>query len=214
MAKSLLRLTSVVLVWSVFCTFTLADAPSAILYANGNVSVNGKQVSRSTSVFDGDSIRTAADGGGMVALNGSSVTVQAGSQIVFSRAAIQIHSGAAAVKTTQRMTASVGGYEVTPLDQDSQFQIAQVGTKIHVSALRGKLGVSGPNALTVDAGKTAILNCKTCSTIAEPQTGGTGTDSGSKVNTGLIIGMVAAGIGIGLGLALNQPQRDASPAGP
>jgi hypothetical protein len=206
------RLTSAILVWTVFCTFTLADAPSAILYANGNVSVNGKQISRSTSVFDGDMIQTAADGGGMVALNGSAVTVQAGSQVLFSRTGIRLQSGAAAVKTTQRMGASIGGYEVTPLEQDSQFQVAQVGNKIHVSAIRGKLAIAGASLLTLDAGKTATLSCKTCSTIAEPQSGGGG--SNSHVNTGIVIGLAAAGLGIGLGLALNQPQRDASPAGP
>jgi hypothetical protein len=214
MTKCLLKPISSVLVWATFATFTLADAPSAVLYASGNVTVNGKKVARSTSVFEGDSISTAVDGGGMVALNGGSVSVQAGSRVIFSRASIQVQSGSAAVKTTQKMSASVGGYEVMPLEQDSQFQVSQSGNKIHVAALRGKLAITGANMLNLDAGKTVTLECKTCSKVAEPPQAGGGNGGGTGVRTGLIIGAIATGTGIALGLALNDPQRDASPAGP
>ena len=213
MTRYILKPISLLLVWAIFATFTLADAPSAILYATGNVTVNGKKVSRSISVFEGDSIQTAVDGGGMVALSGGSVTVQAGSQVVFSKYSIEVRSGAAAVKTTQKMGASVGGYEVMPLEQDSQFQVVQTGTKIQVSALRGKLAITGANMVSLDAGKTVTLDCKTCVKIAEPQAGGGGGGS-SAVRTGVLIGVLALAGGIAAGLALHNPQSDASPAGP
>jgi hypothetical protein len=213
MTKYLLKPISAVLVWAMFATFTLADAPSAILYASGNVTVNGKKVARSTSVFEGDSIQTAPDGGGMVALNGGSVTVQAGSRVVFTKSAIQVESGAAAVKTSHKMGASVGGYAITPVDQDSQFQVSQTGTKIYVAALRGKLAITGANLVNLAAGRSVTLECKTCSTIAEPQSG-EGTGMSASTRNGIILGIIAGAAGIAAGIALNQPQRHASPAGP
>jgi hypothetical protein len=214
MNKSFSKLVSSILVLGVFCTFTLADVPSAVLYANGNVNVNGKKVVRSTSVFDGDSIQTAADGGSVVTLNGSSVSLPGGSRVVFAKNGIQVLAGGVSIKTSQRMTASVGGYQILPEELDSQFQVLQTGKKVQIAAVRGKLAVqSGATMLSLAAGKSMTLDCKTCSTVAEPQAG-EGSGGNNEVWLGLGIGFAAAAIGTVLGLVLSDPQEDASPAGP
>lgn len=147
-----------VVLMMVFCLTTaplMADAQAAMLYATGKATVNGTQVDRSTAVFTGDQIRTGQDAAVSITLKGSNVSVMANSGVVLGNNTITVSAGSAVVATTQGMTASARGILVSPATgHKARFEVAQVGGKVRISALEGRLSISdGKQTTMLDAGK-------------------------------------------------------------
>lgn len=143
MSKRLHLLVTGLLLLALPSLTLMADSASAVLYASGNVNVNGSAVNRSVTVFDGDTIHTAANSAGTLALKGTSIVVQGGSTVVFTRSGLRLDTGAASVKTTQGVTASIGGYLVAPAEMNGRFAVIQSGSQITVAALEGALRITG-----------------------------------------------------------------------
>lgn len=135
-----------------------AEAPSAMLYATGNVSVNGSAVIRSEAVFNGDVIQTKSDSAVTVANNGSSILVPGNSSVVFGNGSVSISSGSAAIKTTQGMSAHVGGMTITPAGNAARYRVAQSGNTVQVASLEGRVSITnGAKNFSLDAGKSMEL---------------------------------------------------------
>ena len=199
----------------------MATAPSAILYANGPVSVNGTVVVRSTSVFDGDRIVTRNNAAGTLSMSGTAVLVQGDTAIVFGKAGLQIHYGGASIKTTQGMAASVGDIQVVPLATAVRYRVVEDKGVVNIVALEGNLTIQqGSRNLALAAGNSIILRCGTCNVAgaaasappapAPPVTPGTESHETRK---GLIIGLVGTGTAAGIAAAV-MSQMSQSPAGP
>lgn len=157
------KLLSCVLVVLIAVYPVAAASPSAVFHGNGHVTVNGAEVTRSTTVFAGDQIRTS-DGAGTITAPGNSILVHKASQIVYAKDAVRVLMGAATVKTSNSFAGSVRGIAVQPVAADSRFTMATEANKIYITALQGALKVA--SNVTVPEGKTLVLEA---AATAKPQ---------------------------------------------
>jgi hypothetical protein len=166
-----------------------AEAPRAMLYATGNVSVNGNSVSRSAAIFEGDVITTKTDSAVTLANNGSSVVVPGNSSVVYRSDSLNIGSGSAAIKTTKGMSAHVGNLTISPVGDSAQFRVLQNGKNVEIAALEGNIAITGgAKNLAISAGHTA--NLQLLAVDPAPQGGSQNANSVSS-QTGLFIGIAA-----------------------
>ena len=202
MSQKTVRVFASLMVVVLAGSLVMADAPSAVLYARGDVNVNGNAVTRSTSVFDGDTIQTSSNAAGTVALKGGSVLVQGNSVVIFGRNGVRVEVGGATVKTMQGMSSSVGAFSIVPSEAAAQYSVMRGSKGTVVTALQGKLVISGPGKnLTLNAGSSMTLD------PAPVQGGGGGS------LTGLWIGLAAAGVAGAIAAAVIT-QQSSSPSGP
>jgi hypothetical protein len=184
-------------------TLGMADAPSAVLYARGDVNVNGNSVNRSISVFDGDTIQTSANAAGTVALKGGSVLVQGNSVVIFGSSGLRLETGGATIKTMKGMSSSVGAFTVVPAETEAQYAVQRGAHGTVITALQGRLNISGAGKdLALAAGNSVTLE-------PAPVQGGGGGGS----LTGLWIGLAAAGVAGAIAAAVIT-QQSSSPSGP
>jgi hypothetical protein len=155
-----------------------AQTGGAMLYANGNVKVNGQAAGDSISVFPGDKIDVNASSAGSINRNGSSVVVNPNSSIQYQPASVEVLQGSARVSTSKGMTASAGQVTVSPKDSAAKFDIVRTDNKVVV--------VSREGALTVqDGSRTVIVQSGSSAELAVGPTAGASVaqDSGSKSST-------------------------------
>src|ERR1035438_359142 len=93
-----------------------AQTGGAMLYANGNVRVNGQAAGISTSVFPGDMVDVPESSSGSINRSGSSVAVSPNSSIQYGPASVEVIQGSARVSTSKGMSASAGQILVSPKD--------------------------------------------------------------------------------------------------
>lgn len=142
-----------------------AQTGGAMLYANGNVKVNGQAAGDSTSVFSGDRIDVTESSAGSINRSGSSVVVSPNSSIQYNPASVQVIQGSARVSTSKGMSASVGQILVSPQDAVAKFDVVRSADKVVV--------VSREGALTVkDGGRTIVVPSGSSTELALAPTGG------------------------------------------
>jgi len=133
-----------------------------MLYASGNVSLNGREVVRSASVTNGDKIETAGATATAVSQDGSKVTLNPYSTVQYETAGIKVVRGAAAVNTSDGMPARAAQITVTPKDKAATYEIVRVDNNIVVTSRTGALMIT-------DAGVTTELEAGASSSrAAEP----------------------------------------------
>ena len=133
----------------------MAASPAAVIHGNGQVTVNGTDLSRSTTVFSGDQIRTG-DGAGTISAPGASVLVHKSSQVIFGKDGVDILSGGATVKTSNAFAGRILGVNVAPIAKASRFTMTTEADKIYISALEGSLLVGGK--ISVPEGQMLVLS--------------------------------------------------------
>lgn len=132
----------------------VAASPAAVFHGSGQITVNGAQVDRSTTVFSGDQIQTG-EGAGTISANGSSVLVHKSTQLVFGQQEVTVLAGGATVKTSSALNGRILGVKVVPAALNSRFTMATEANKIYITALEGSLMVA--DKISVPEGKTVIL---------------------------------------------------------
>jgi hypothetical protein len=140
----------------------MAETGNTMLYASGNVMLNGKEVARSASVATGDKIETAGAPATAVSQDGSKVTVSPYSAVKYESSGVSVVKGAAAINTSDGMAAQAAQITVTPKDKSATYEIARVDNNVVVTSKAGAL-------LITDAGATTELEAGASSSRpAEP----------------------------------------------
>ena len=140
----------------------MAETGNTMLYASGNVMLNGKEVVRSASVATGDKIETAGTTATAVSSDGSKVTVNPYSAVRYESAGVNVVKGTAAVSTTDGLPAQAAQVTVTPKDKAATYEIARLNNNVVITSKTGALMVT-------DAGKTTEMDAGTTSSVpAEP----------------------------------------------
>jgi len=133
-------------------------AGGALLYANGQVQVNGQPAGISTSIFSGDKVAVGASSAGSINLAGSSVVVTPNSTIQYGPSFVDVMEGAARVSTTQGMCASAGPVVVSPKDREAKFDVVRTGDKVVAVSRQGALTVKdGNRTVAVPSGSSIEL---------------------------------------------------------
>ena len=165
----------------------MAESRGAMVFANGDVSVNGSKVGHSVSVFKGDTVRTAKDSQVTLALNGSTVSLPANSGIRYdNNQVINIGCGAAAVKTTTGLASRVGGLTIHPSSRDANYDVVSNARELKIAARQGSLSLTaGGKSVIVPAGQMATLpgNCDLVAQNDPAGASGAANQTGSTVST-------------------------------
>jgi hypothetical protein len=134
----------------------MAETGNTMLYASGNVSLNGKEVVHSASVANGDKIETAGATATTVSQNGSKVTLTPYSTIRYQAAGVNVMRGTAAVNTSDGMPAQAAQITVTPKDKTATYEIARVDNNVVITSHTGALMITDAGATTeLEAGASS-----------------------------------------------------------
>jgi len=166
------------LAWILVVTFpasiVMADATSAMLLANGNVTVNGSPIERATAVFPGDKVQTGPNTVATLTSQGSAVTVGGNSSLVFSKSFVNVLCGTAMIATSRGMSARVSNLLVQPAHGvQTRFQITQNEGQLQIIAREGTLAIdNGATTTSLQPGRmlTAHATCM-AAPYADDQTG-------------------------------------------
>lgn len=136
-----------------------AQTSGAMLYATGDVKLNGTAVADASSVFAGDRIVTANSSIVSVNRSGSSVVVSPNSTVQYNKSELDVIEGAAHVSTINGMSAEVGDVKVAPKDQSAKFDVVRVNNQAVVTSREGTLAIE-------EGGHTVVLQPGDYATIA------------------------------------------------
>ena len=151
-----------------FATILAAQTNSAMLYATGNVTLNGASVQKASSIFSGDHLVTSSSS--MVSVNGSGsqVVVKPNSAIQYKKSAIELVDGTAHVRTVNGMYAEVGNITIAPKDGSAEFDVARVNNQVVVTSIQGNVAVN-------DGGHTTMLQPGNHTIVGLASAAGTGS---------------------------------------
>jgi hypothetical protein len=135
-----------------------AQTGGAMLYANGNVKVNGQAAGDSTSIFPGDKVDVTESSSVSINRSGSSVVVSPNSSIKYDSSSVEIMSGTARVSTIKGMSAQAGQITVAPKTGVAKFDVLKLDDKVTVASREGALTVNeGGRTITLTPGSSATL---------------------------------------------------------
>ena len=156
LGQVLRQVVAIFLVVACPSNWLMAERPSAMLYANGAVMLNGMPAARSMSVFAGDRIDTADASRVSVLRTGLSLVVDSNSSVQYQSDGFTVLKGAASARTSSGMSARVGPISVIPKGASALFDITSDGKTILVSSREGMITVTdGAAVATVQPGYTA-----------------------------------------------------------
>ncbi len=155
---SLRRWLCLMLTLTLPVSLALADAgPTAMLLPRGQVLLNGARVSRSSAVFQGDTIETH-DGSVVLTLTGTSLSIPERSRVAFEGKTIHLFEGGAMVATSQGLVTHTARLSITPVNGTATYQVARGNGQVRIVAQHGVLAISGAKTLTLPEGQSITLN--------------------------------------------------------
>jgi len=181
----------------------MAETGNTMLYASGNVALNGQEVARSASVATGDKIETAGATATAVSQDGSKVTVNPYSAVKYEKSSVSVVKGSAAINTTDGMAAQAAQITVTPKEKTATYEIARVDNNVVISSHTGALMITDAGVTTRQAwiiaaavGGASVacgLNCGMSAAQQEPANGrAITTHQGRGMNRAIQVARVAA----------------------
>jgi hypothetical protein len=137
----------------------MAQNTSAVIYAKGEVRLNGEGVVRSSPVLDGDRIDTCADSAVTITSDGSAVAVAPGAVIRFSKYSIVVFRGTVHVDTSDGMWGHAAGVTVMPKDKAAKFDVTRADHKVLVTSREGALTIHNSGRTSpIESGATTSLD--------------------------------------------------------
>ena len=156
------KILSIVMMLLTPAAMLMAETSNTMLYASGNVTLNGTEVARSASVVSGDKIETAGATATAVNEGGSKVTVNPYSAVRYQSEGVNVVRGTAGISTTDGMTAQAAQITVAPKDKTATYEVARVDNNVVITSHTGALMIT-------EAGKTTELDAGASSSrAAEP----------------------------------------------
>ncbi|MBI2678475.1 MAG: hypothetical protein HYX28_06810 [Candidatus Koribacter versatilis] len=124
-----------------------ADA-AAMLEPNGTVLVNDSQVTRVSTVFDGDRVKTGNDSGAMLSGKDATVQLASNSSLTLGPRSVALDQGAAAMTLSPNGTAQVGDLTLTPSEGPAAYQVSRTADSTQIKVTSGKLLVARAGVVT------------------------------------------------------------------
>lgn len=202
------------------CLPLFATDTGAMLYANGDVLVDGHPVTDSIAVIPGSVIETKAGAAANLNLAGATVTLQPETVLKFAGNDLYLDHGGATVASSSQMQVHVKCEIASPVSNTwTQFSVADVSGTIQVAALKGAVGINyGPEFILAKAETAggATTSAAPAITVVEGQQynryeregcpvqrtkGSPSAASGGILSSRVAqIGLVATGVGIIIGI--------------
>jgi hypothetical protein len=136
----------------------------AMLYANGNVKVNGQLAGASTSIFAGDKVEVGDSSAVSISRSGSSIVLSPNSSVKYDPANLDVLKGTVRVSTTQGMSVHAGNVSVAPQDKNTaaKFDVTTNAGNVTVASQEGALAVN-------DGGRDVMLSSGSKTTLGAAQ---------------------------------------------
>lgn len=142
----------------VFPVAVLTAQTNAMVYASGDVKLNGASVSGASTIFTGDRLVTSDSSIVSVNRSGSTVVVSPNSAIQYKASSVEVVEGTARVSTANGMSAQAGSVTITPQAQSAKFDVARTDKGLIVTSREGAVTVH-------DGGHTAVLPSGSSTTL-------------------------------------------------
>jgi hypothetical protein len=202
------KLLSIAMMLLTPAAMLMAETGNTVLYASGNVTLNGKEVSRSASVATGDKIETAGYAATTMSQTGSKVTVNPYSAVKVETAGVNVVKGTAAISTTDGMPAQAAQITVTPKDKTATYEIARLNDNVVITSHTGALMITEAGATTeLNAGGSSSRPAPTPAAVpapapqAAPQFAGSGLSTKQAWAIAAVVGGAAAACGFLCGMS-------------
>jgi len=203
------KLLSIAMMLLTPAAMLMAETGNTVLYASGNVTLNGKEVSRSASVATGDRIETAGYAATTMSQTGSKVTVNPYSAVKVETAGVNVVKGTAAISTNDGMPAQAAQITVTPKDKTATYEIARLNDNVVITSHTGALMITEAGATTeLNAGGSSSRPADPTPAAvpapapqAAPQFAGSGLTTKQAWGIAAVVGGAAAACGFLCGMA-------------
>ena len=206
------KILSIVMMLLTPAAMLMAETSNTMLYASGNVTLNGTEVARSASVTTGDKIETAGATATAVNQDGSKVTVNPYSAIRYESAGVNVVRGTAAISTTDGMAAKAAQITVAPKDKTATYEIARMNNNVVITSRTGALMITEAGKTTeLEAGASSSRTAEptpapapTPAPQAAPVFPGSGLSGKQVFAIGAVIAGAAVACGLWCGMAASQ----------
>jgi len=165
---------------------SLAPTGGAMLYANGNVKVNGQPAGISTSIFAGDKVEVGDSSAVSINRSGSSIVLSPNSSVQYGPANLDVLQGTVRVSTSQGMSVHAGNVSVSPLDKSraAKFDLTASGATVTIASQEGALTVN-------DGGRILALSSGSKTTLAAASLGQGSGGTATIANANFLDGKMA-----------------------
>lgn len=156
----LLMLVGVGLAEAQTASVSSTTASGAMLYANGNVKVNGQAAGISTSIFAGDTVEVGDASSVSINRSGSSIVLSPNSSVRYEPTNLDVLSGTVRVSTTQGMGVHAGNVSVTPQEKASaaKYDVTASAGGVSVASQEGALSLNdGGGDVSLSSGSRTTL---------------------------------------------------------
>jgi len=207
------KILSIVMMLLTPAAMLMAETGNTVVYASGNVTLNGTEVARSATVTPGAKIETAGATATAVSQDGSKVTVNPYSAVRYGTEVVSVDRGTAAISTTDGMSAKAAQITVSPKDKTATYEIARMDNNVVITSHTGALMIT-------EAGTTTELEAGSSSSRAAdptpapaPQAAPVFPGSGLTGNQVFAIAAVVAGAAVTCGLWCGKAAAGVPPGG-
>lgn len=139
---------------------SLTAAGGAMLYANGNVKVNGQPAGVSTSIFAGDKVEVGDSSSVSINRSGLSIVLSPNSSVRYEPTNLDVLKGTVRVSTNQGMTVHAGNVSISPQGKTAaaKFDVIANAGNVSVASQNGALSVNdgGRNMSLSSGSKTTV----------------------------------------------------------
>jgi copper chaperone CopZ len=195
----------------------MAETGNTVVYASGNVTLNGTEVAHSATVTPGAKIETAGATATTVNQAGSKVTVSPYSAIRYGTEGVSVDRGAAAISTTDGMSAKAAQITVAPKDKDATYEIARLNNQVVITSHTGALMITeAGNTTELEAGSSSSRTAESTPAPAPapaPQAAPVFPGYLLTGNQVFAIGAVVAGAAVTCGLWCGKAAAGVPPGG-
>ncbi len=199
-----------------------AQTSGPMLYPQGKVLVDGKDVNNPLALFAGDKVQTDANASASLNAVGSTVLLSPQTYLVYDPSALQMGCGHLLVTTVvNRMPAHVANLTVTASSDVAKYEITRTSGKLEIIAREGSINVNdGAQTTNLDAGKLISFSAANdCPLPAAPEQTPAPSSKPVSLSKGKIAAIVlggagAAGVGIALAVSHGGSKTPVSPSVP
>ena len=223
MIKALyLKILSCIMVVIFPVSMFAADQPAAMLYSHGTASLNGNSIARSSAIFSGDVVQTAADSVANINATGSAVLVLNDSLVQYQVNAVKLEHGGVTVSTAKMLVTRAGDVTVAPAANVwTDFEVRDVDGTVQIAARKGDLTISDDSGTTTlaqgqqttrDESQTTNENVNKKKKEKKGGGGAAPAAQGGILESPWAIGIGGAAIAGGIAWVLIQGDEPASPS--
>ncbi len=208
---NLRSLLSFLLVFLLPASQIAAQTTGPMLFPQGKVLVDGKDINAPIGLFAGDKVQTAASATASLTAVGTTVLLSPNTVLTYGQGALEMGCGHLLVTTVvNRLSSHVANLTITPGSDVAKYEITRAGGKLEIATREGAINVNdGVQTTSVGAGK--LISFSTGSDCPAADAAPDQTPAPASKPVSLSKGKIAAialggagAVGVGLALALSR----------